>query len=107
MTTVMPLVSLALALANLGIWTLVVVVSIREWRRFHDDRAARGVLLALVLVAASLGSAITALGFYVISEGATEVEIVAGLASVARGAMIAGGVAYLASLRQRGDRRDG
>jgi len=96
-----PAVSLLLSLANLGIWTFVSIVSIRDWRRFHDDRAARGVLLALVLVAASLGSAITAAGFYLLVHGQQDVEIVAGLASVARGAMIAGGIAYLASLRKK------
>jgi hypothetical protein len=97
---VTPQISVALACINLTLWLFVATKAAAEWRRFHDDRAARGVLLALVLVAAALGSVISATGFFVAENGG-DTQLLAGLASLARGAMIAGGIAYLASLRHR------
>lgn len=100
-----PLVALTLAAVNLTIWIAVAVVSARDWQHFHDERAARGVLLSLVLVASGIGGMISVLGYYVnVTTGGTN-ETLAVLANVARGAMIVGGFAYIASLHQRGGGR--
>lgn len=97
-----PLVSLTMAAANLAIWSIVAVYSIQEWRHFHDERAARGVLLALVLIAAAVGGCISALGFYVNQTTGGSSESLAVMAAVARGAVIVGGFAYAISLHERG-----
>lgn len=102
---VAPLVALTLAAVNLTLWCIVAVVSARDWQHFHDERAARGVLLSLVLVASGIAGMISAGGYYVnVTTGGSN-DTLAVLANVARGAMIVGGFAYIASLGHRGGRR--
>jgi hypothetical protein len=99
-----PVLSLILATGNLVLWGYVLCVSIGDWRRFHDERSARGVLMSLVLVAASVGSAASALGFLLTSLGSGEsIDLVAFLAAGARTAMLAGGVAYIVALQHKGE----
>lgn len=100
-----PLVALVLASVNLTIWIVVAVVSARDWQHFHDERAARGVLLALVLLAAGTAGMISAAGYYVNVTTGGSSDTLAILANVARGAMIVGGFAYIASLGHRGGGR--
>src|SRR5512139_344471 len=96
--TVAPIIALVMAAINLTIWTVVAVVSARDWQHFHDERAARGVLLSLVLLAAGVGGMISASGYYLnVSTGGSS-DTLAVLAGLARGAMIVGGFAYIASL---------
>lgn len=96
-----PLVALVMAAINMTLWTVVLVASIRDWRHFHDERAARGVLLGLVLAFAGVSGMISAAGYYVnVTTGGTS-DTLAVLAAIARGAMIVGGFAYVASLYHR------
>lgn len=97
-----PLVALTMAAINLTIWTVVAVIAARDWQHYHDERAARGVLLSLVLVAAGIGGMVSALGFYVNMTTGGSSETLSILAMLARGAMIVGGFAYVASLGHRG-----
>lgn len=97
-----PIPAILLSGVNLILWTAVALASARDWRRFHDDRAARGVLLSLVLVAAAVGGIISATGYYINVTTGGSSQLLAGLANVVRGAMIVGGFAYVASLHRRG-----
>lgn len=100
----MTLIPLVLSGANLVIWSIVLVISIRDYRDFHDERAARGVLLAMVLAAAAIGSFGSALGYYLSVLG-SEVLPASLIAQVARGAMIVGGIAYLSRTATRHRRK--
>jgi hypothetical protein len=101
MTAAVPLI---LAGANLVIWSLVLVISVRDYHAFRDERAARGVLLALVLAAAAIGSFGSALGYYLSVMG-SEILPASLIAQIARGAMIVGGAAYLSRTYSRHRRR--
>jgi hypothetical protein len=97
-----PLVALVMAAINFTLWVLVLVVSIRDWCHFHDERAARGVLLALVLFAAGIGGLVSAFGYYInITTGGTS-DTLAIMANLVRGATIVGGFAYIASIHRGG-----
>lgn len=94
------MVALTMSVINLTLWTIVLIAAVRDWQHFHDERAARGALLALVLMAAAIGGVISALGYFInITTGGTS-DTLAVLAGVARGAMIVGGFAYVASLNR-------
>ena len=100
--TDMAYLSLALAVANFALWVGLAFLSVRDWRRFHDERAARGVLLSLVLVAAGVGSITSASGLLVIATNHIELAPPIAFASaVARTAMLVGTLAYIASRRRR------
>lgn len=101
MTTAIPLI---LSAANLVIWTIVLGISIRDYRVFHDERAARGVLLAFVLEAAAIGSFGSAVGYYLSVMG-SEILPASLIAQIARGAMIVGGIAYLSRTYSRHRRK--
>lgn len=95
-----PLVAVGLAAVNIGLWASVMAVAVIDWRHYHDDRAARGVLLAMVLLAAAIGSLASAVGYYQVEMG-YDPWFSALLASVGRGAVVVGGGAYVADLVRR------
>lgn len=95
------LLALGMAAILIAIWSVVLIASVQDWRHFHDERAARSVLLALVLIASGVGGIVSAIGYYVnLTTGGTS-DVLAVLANLARGAMIVGGLAYVATLYQR------
>ena len=52
-----PIIAILLAAILIGIWTVVLIASVQDWRHFHDERAARSVLLGFVLLASGAGGA--------------------------------------------------
>lgn len=95
--------SLTLAVA-LGVMVVVILaLSIRDWCDFHDERAARGVLMALILVSAGVGSIASAFGLWAMSSGNVEsVPPVTFGSAVARMAMVVGAGTYIVvSIRRR------
>jgi FtsH-binding integral membrane protein len=94
------MVALTMSIINLTLWSVVLVAAARDWQHFHDERAARGALLALVLIAAAIGGVVSALGYFInVTTGGTS-DTLAIAAGIARGAMIVGGFAYVASLNR-------
>jgi len=96
-----PIIAILLAAVLVAIWTVVLIASVQDWRHFHDERAARSVLLGFVLLASGAGGIVSAFGYYLnVTTGGTS-DVLAVLANLARGAMIVGGLAYVATLYQR------
>jgi hypothetical protein len=95
-------VLLVFAVVGLVVWILVAAVAAGDWRRFHDERAARGVLLSLILVAAGIGGVISAAGYYAMVDLGQTGGALPIASALVRGATIVGGIAYLASLRRKG-----
>lgn len=90
--TVILLVSIFIAL----VWAADVVKTARAFRRWHDERAARNLLLSIVFFVAAMGLAISATGF-IPTEGGP-ILAVTGL-GIARGALLVGGIVLIVSGR--------
>lgn len=99
----MSYLSLGLAVALGAMVVVILVLSVRDWCDFHDERAARGVLMALILVAAGIGSVTSAFGLWAMASGNIEaVPPVTFGAALARMAMVTGAAAYIVvSIRRR------
>ena len=100
--TAMAHLSLTLAVV-FGLTTLAILyLAGRDWCRFRDERAARSVLVALILVAAAVGSIASAYGlFLMVTQRTAPNDPVVFAGAVARMAMVTGGVAYIVGFVRR------
>ncbi len=68
-----------------------------EYREYHDERAARGLLLGLVLAVSALGTMISSIGLFVDSADFSLVGL-----GMLRGALLVGGVTLVLMDRKVG-----
>lgn len=95
-----PLGALVVSAIVVVLFAIHLAIMSAEYREYHDDRAARSLLIALTLLVGAVGTLLSAIGFFV--EESTTFPLV-GLGML-RGALFVGGTTLLLMDRRVGHR---